>query len=412
MFARLMLAVAVLACAGAGSAQAEWTAQILRRFVIEGDGSNFGYNPRLGVLLVGNTYYGVSTNGGVDGGGVIWRRGADGKMAVLYSFTDGDRAGCGYGPSSRLIRDSAGRLYGTTFSGGPTNQGVVFRLDDTGKAEWKCRVLHSFRKARGNHPFGGLLLQGKVLYGVAQSGGKYNAGVVYRVNWNNKDGSTTDTYRVLYSFRKPGPSGYGPAGKLAVDANGVMYGATFFGGRLGGGTIYRITRAGAFKAIHHFDSANTRRGYQPTQGPLLIDKATNTLYGATSLGGCPDGDTTCGNGTATTPGGVLFSMKTTGAGYQVLHTFDSSTNAGYSPYGGLIMKSNGALFGVAQLGGSRGGGVAFRFGNGNYGVLRNFDPDNDGYLPSGGLVFDNQSNLIGTNFRGGGDSGTLFRLKP
>ncbi len=54
-----------------------------------------------------------------------------------------------------LIRDSAGNLYGTTFYGGTTGYGSVFKLDTAGK----LTVLHSFKDAPdGAHPIAGLVL--------------------------------------------------------------------------------------------------------------------------------------------------------------------------------------------------------------------------------------------------------------
>lgn len=431
MFARSMLIVALLAGASAYPAQAaEWDSNILQRFVFEGSGSTLGYNPRLGVLLNSGNMYGSTIYGGKNSGGVVWSRDGSGKMRVVYSFVNGDAVKCGYNPSAMLVMDSGGVLYGTTFTGGPYGGGVVFSLTPANNpnAEWICKPLVKFankgapgtptgspgRKA-GYAPFGGLLLHptdGK-LYGVAQSGGTHNGGVIFRIN------TTGSGYQVLYNFDQEGSGGYAPASALAVDAGGVMYGTTFFGGNAKAGTVYRITTAGTFKLLHQFGKgtgpAGARLGYQPTQGPLLVVGAT--LYGATSLGGCPDGDAV-GDGqcdeTVITPTGTLFSMTTAGKSYTVLHSFDAdgSSNGGYGPYGGLI-KSGTTLFGVAQSAGKRGGGVAFAYylSNGKYIVLRSFDPDNDGYTPSG-MLLRQPGKLIGTNLNGGGDHGTLFELTP
>jgi uncharacterized repeat protein (TIGR03803 family) len=50
---------------------------------------------------------------------------ANGQETVLYSFKGGAD---GAAPWAGVIRDSAGRLYGTTDLGGKTNSGVVFEL--------------------------------------------------------------------------------------------------------------------------------------------------------------------------------------------------------------------------------------------------------------------------------------------
>jgi uncharacterized repeat protein (TIGR03803 family) len=51
-----------------------------------------------------------------------------------------------------VIRDSAGNLYGTTYSGGSVNVGAVYKLDTTGHET----VLYSFTfGADGYHTYGG-----------------------------------------------------------------------------------------------------------------------------------------------------------------------------------------------------------------------------------------------------------------
>jgi hypothetical protein len=49
---------------------------------------------------------------------------ASGKETVLHSFTVADGANSYAG----LIRDTAGKIYGTTFNGGVSGSGTVFKL--------------------------------------------------------------------------------------------------------------------------------------------------------------------------------------------------------------------------------------------------------------------------------------------
>jgi uncharacterized repeat protein (TIGR03803 family) len=44
---------------------------------------------------------------------------------VLHSFTGGSDGG---NPIFQLILDSSGNLYGTTYTGGESNDGTVFKL--------------------------------------------------------------------------------------------------------------------------------------------------------------------------------------------------------------------------------------------------------------------------------------------
>ena len=53
---------------------------------------------------------------------------ASSSAQVLYSFCPQIGGADGAQPLAGLIMDAAGNLYGTTFNGGVTNQGVVFAL--------------------------------------------------------------------------------------------------------------------------------------------------------------------------------------------------------------------------------------------------------------------------------------------
>jgi uncharacterized repeat protein (TIGR03803 family) len=55
---------------------------------------------------------------------VVFEVDAAGQETVLYSFTGGADGGWPNG----VIRDSAGHLYGTAYSGGKYGSGVVFEL--------------------------------------------------------------------------------------------------------------------------------------------------------------------------------------------------------------------------------------------------------------------------------------------
>lgn len=83
---------------------------------------------------------------------------------VLHSFTDRPD---GSEPFSRLIRDKAGRLYGTTYLGGTAGAGTVFGVDETGTET----VLYSFTGgADGGFPLAGLVQDtAGNLYGTTRS---------------------------------------------------------------------------------------------------------------------------------------------------------------------------------------------------------------------------------------------------
>ena len=213
--------------------------------------------------------------------GTIFKLDSSGNETVLYSFTGGPD---GKSPAGRLVRDSAGNLYGTASAAGVANCsgagcGTVFELSSTGVFS----VLYSFTGgADGGVPMAGLVRDGKGnLYGTASSGGNTSAGnctdnggcgVVFKVT---KTGAETP----LYSFTGD-PDGSTPVGDLVRDTAGNLYGTTQFGG-IGFGTVFKVSSAGAHSTLWTFQKGTD--GALPLAG-LVRDTAGN-LYGTASNGG-------------------------------------------------------------------------------------------------------------------------------
>jgi uncharacterized repeat protein (TIGR03803 family) len=75
-----------------------------------------GASPSSGLLFDGQgNAYGTTYVGGASNSGVVYKLGKNGEFKVLYNFTGGADGGF---PLAGLIQDSAGNLYGTTFNGG------------------------------------------------------------------------------------------------------------------------------------------------------------------------------------------------------------------------------------------------------------------------------------------------------
>jgi uncharacterized repeat protein (TIGR03803 family) len=94
---------------------------------------------------------------------VIFKVDTGGVETVLYAF--GDETKNGYQPNGGLVRDAAGNLYGTTFRGGPYQNGTVYKVDPSGNET----LLHSFTGgADGGYPAAGLVMDAAGnLYGSA-----------------------------------------------------------------------------------------------------------------------------------------------------------------------------------------------------------------------------------------------------
>jgi uncharacterized repeat protein (TIGR03803 family) len=114
-------------------------------------------------------------------------------------------------------------------------------------------------------------------------------------------------------------------------------------------------------------------------------------------------------------------MLTPGAGatdpLRVLHEFKGG-NDGVDPYAGLILDSDGNLYGTTAEGGADEQGAVFKLapnsdGSWTESLLYSFTCCEDGSIPSASLVFDAKGNLYGTTFEGGvHGGGTVFKLTP
>jgi uncharacterized repeat protein (TIGR03803 family) len=123
-------------------------------------------------------FYGTMSAGGTNSDGVIFRLEPSGggfAYSVVHSINDNP-------PTGDLLLASDGRLYGTSRSGGANLFGSVFRINTNGTG---FQVIHTFNKANGAYPAGGLVqaLDGN-LYGVTAEGGIDNKGTIYRIDLN------------------------------------------------------------------------------------------------------------------------------------------------------------------------------------------------------------------------------------
>jgi uncharacterized repeat protein (TIGR03803 family) len=154
---------------------------ILHAFSIA-DGS-----PGPGLMLdqLGNLY--GTTNGGSSGDGTLFEMDTGGNnYTILYTFPGGAN---GVQALGALVADKAGNLYGTTRYGGdlscgaPYGCGVVFKLSPAGNET----ILHTFSGKDGMVPSSGLVRDAAGnLYGTAPRGGSTETcdsgcGVVFKI---------------------------------------------------------------------------------------------------------------------------------------------------------------------------------------------------------------------------------------
>jgi len=298
------------------------------------DGDVDGANPFCTLAASGPFFYGMTFNGGVADGGVVFRVRTNGTYSVLHTFMGGNADGL-YPFGSVIVTN--GTLFGMTSSGGTNDDGVVFKVGTniTGFA-----VLHSFQGGTldGSSPSEGVTLGGTNLFGTTFSGGSNNLGIVFSMVTNGA------SYSILHHFGGPNTNsdGANPSGPLTLSGS-TLYGITTAGGPTNAGTVFKINTDGSGYAVLHSFSTNTTDGAYPQFGPLLV---TNSLiYGVTENGG---------SNTA----GVVFQITTNGTGFTILHSFLGGTNDGAFPDWPPIM-SGSSFYGTTIDGGISNAGVVY-----------------------------------------------------
>ena len=394
----LVLAILLLPAVVAtplAQAQAYTTFRALYAFT----GGTDGEYPHGGVVrdAVGN-FYGTTALGGISGCrycGTVFKLSKTGKETVLHRFpgTQYD----GVNPLAGLVRDKAGNLYGTTYAGGTTGNGTVFKVEKTGKET----VLHSFTGTPddGRQPQAGLVRDAAGnLYGTTTGGGPSNDGTVFKLDKTGKE-------TVLYSFTG-GADGIEPWAGLVRDAAGNFYGTTSYGGSssncsVGCGTVFKLDRTGKETVLYSFTGPPD--GEQPLAG-LVRDAAGNLRYY------------------------LLWRHFRQRNGVQAGYDRQGDCAAqlhwggdGFEPWAGLVRDAAGNLYGTTTGGGTTNHGTVFKLDtSGTLTVLYSFTGGADGAEPFGaGLFRDAAGNFFGETTYGGDLScnhpygcGVVFKLAP
>jgi len=339
-----------------------------------------GANPQAGVALdsAGNIF-GTTNYGGL-GGGVVYELSANRlNYALLANFPDSSGInGPSVGPS-QLISDTSGNLYGTTYTGGAISKGSVFKIDGQSHL---FSTLASFDNSLPGYPDAGL-----GLYRDPQGNffGTMSSATVFEL----PAGSSTP--KTLAAF-----SGELPFGPLVPDSAGNLYGVTMGSSANPNGSIFELS-APNYTSTTTVALFNGTNGSRPCGG--LVADAAGNLYGTTTNGGQYDK-------------GVIFKLGAGTHALGVLTSF-SSTN-GSQPFSGLIVDSQGNLFGTTDSGGSpRNEGTVFEYSpsTNQLSTLAAFDYATLGSLPYSGLTADAAGNLYGTTYWGGAnEDGTIYEI--
>jgi uncharacterized repeat protein (TIGR03803 family) len=364
--------------------------------------------------LYGTTPIGGTNCASQDGCGTVFqlvpKTGGGWTENVLHNFNDNGKDGIG--PTSGVIFDSAGNIYGTTGGGGIYGNGTVYELSPKAGGGWTEDTLHSFNTngKDGYMPYGAVVFDSAGnLYGTTSKGGKYDSGTVFKLSPKTGGGFTEV---VLHNFDPSNKDGSDPLSSLIFDSAGNLYGTSFYGGSAGYGTVFELSppvSGNAWTETVIYSFPNSTDGY--AQYGLIFDSAGN-LYG-----------TTLGEDSVTF--GTVFELSPSGSGAwtpQVLYTFCSETDCadGAVPRSGLIFDASGNLYGTTGQGGSGKGasGTVFELspsgGSWTLTTLHTFGQvKHDGSEPLAGVIMDSSGNLYGTTYLGGvNGTGSVYEITP
>ncbi|MGA1985930.1 MAG: choice-of-anchor tandem repeat GloVer-containing protein [Candidatus Sulfotelmatobacter sp.] len=370
-------------------------------------GGTDGTAPSAGLAIDGSgNLYGGTEFGGTNGAGTIFELspGSGGVWikTVLYTFgfnTTGDV----WFPTSNLVLDAKGNLYGIGPEGGAYDAGGIFELSPGSNGIWTEKVIYSFTGGTdivSFQPYLSIDSAGN-LYGYREdflsTSGTTSYGAVFQIQ-ANANGTWVENILHTFSGGNDGSAPYD--GQLTLDSAGNVYGQAYNGAR-DFGLVFELVRGskGSWteKTLHTFTGAADGSSVAP--GALVIDPSGNifgtSVWNAFEL--VPDS-----NGTWTE---------------KILHTFSGGSDGTY-PESGLTPSPSGTLYGVTYEGGLHHGTV-FQLSPGSNGtwtenVLHRFTTTGgDGIYPSSPLVLDGHGNLFGSTANGGiSNNGVVFEVTP
>lgn len=347
------------------------TFNVIRSLINRTDGS--GPTGNLYENSDGN-FYAMAGYGGANSAGTVFKITPSGTVTLLFSFTSATNGSL---PKGSLVKGKDGSFYGMTSSDGTNLFGTAFKITSSGTFTLLCSFNGG---SQGNAPLESLSLgKDNAFYGTTSSGGKYNNGAIFKI--------CSGTYTILRSLTR-NQDGGNPKGNIIQATDGNFYGTTSEGGANGGGTIFKITPSGTFVVVRHLTSS--KDGGSPMGS--LVQASDGYLYGMNYSGGL--------NG-----GGTIFKISTAGT-FTVLRHLANATD-GANPEGSLIIGKDKNFYGMTTN-----NGKIFKITPaGAFTILRSFVTTTDGGYPVGGLVLAPNGNFYGMTAQGGsGGKGTIFQM--
>lgn len=344
---------------------------------------NPGESPqRVTPVLWNEKLYGVTFMGGSFDAGVLFEYDpVNGDYSILHEFNATVNGANPYYSLTVL----GNRFFGTTLYGGASSSGTIFSYDPTINQFTKLHDFSQLDISQGINPSGEMIAVGSKLYGSA-SGGTGMHGVLFEYDVTGQSYSR----KVLFS----GDNGSRPEFGLVAGPGGKLYGTTWSGGAHDGGVIFEYV-PGETSVTKRFDFSSAT-GTGPSGKMILVN---GKFFGMTTNGG------TGGYGT-------LFQFDPMSGDYTVKHQF-VSTGSNMNTCG-LLLSQSGLIYGMTTGIGMFGGGTLFKYdlATEQLSFLYNFNQPS-GRFPGGGVTEMPNGMLYGLCSGGGAtNSGVLFRYDP
>jgi len=149
---------------------------------------NFGGTQSFAGLVqaTDGSFYGTVVGGGPRNDGSVIRMTPSGILTTIYTFCtvfEGGKCLDGIQPYGTLIQASDGDLYGTTYLGGASSYGTIFKITLDGTLTTLYNFCAQTSCNDGDEPFGGLVqATDGTFYGTTWGGGTYDLGTVFSLN--------------------------------------------------------------------------------------------------------------------------------------------------------------------------------------------------------------------------------------
>ena len=331
------------------------------------------------------TLWGVTDWDGTYYSGTVFK--VDASTGTIRKVVDLGRD-LGGNPRAGLTRDSRGILWGTTTGGhnnpGVTRDGTVFTVDPATAAVATVLTFSGTAGAnKGARPSSKLVDDGAgFMWGATEQGGAFNRGTIFKVN------VMTGVLATVVEFS--GPDGGSPS-SLATDGNGFIWAVadgfivkvSILAGEMtyvsqytgdpavaksrfaawatsdGRGFLWGTSSGSAGGTVFKVDAATGERitvvQFPAAAGSLdgqLVNDGNGSMWGTTSRGGAS------GRGTVfkvdIETGALTTVVEFTGFGNQ--------PRSGAGPVGGLLKQRDGYFYGLTASGGPTIMGTVFRVG--------------------------------------------------